>query len=146
MGIPVRIAGTIFIFLCCLMIWRFARDLWGPREGLTAALMLGFFLTFGIPSAVVALATDLLMVFPHIAAVYLAWRGRAFLSGLVAGIAMLVNAKAVFVLAACALWTWRSLPLTLLGFVLPNLVALLWFGQPYIQEVWRWGAMYSERT
>ena len=146
LGISLRIAGAIFIFLCCLMIWRFARDLWGPREGLTAALLLGFFLTFGIPSAVMALAPDLLMVLPHIAAVYLAWRGRAFLSGLVAGIAMLVNAKAVFLLAACVLWTWRSLPLTLLGFALPNLAAFLWFGEPYIQEVWRWGAMYSERT
>jgi len=59
---------------------------------------------------------------------------------------MLVNAKAVFLLAACLLWTWRSLPLTLLGFALPNLAAFLWFGEPYIQEVWRWGAMYSERT
>lgn len=145
-GIPLRIAGAVFIFLCCLMMWRFAVRIWGPPEGLAAALFLGFFLTFGIPSAVMALAPDLLMVLPHIAAVYLAWRGRAFLSGLMAGIAMLVNAKAVFLLAACALWTWRSLPLTLLGFALPNLGAFLWFGQPYIQEVWRWGAMYSEQT
>jgi MFS family permease len=145
-GIPLRIAGAIFIFLCCLTMWRFARDLWGPREGLAAALLLGFFLTFGIPSAVMALAPDLLMVLPHIAAVYLAWRGRAFLSGLVAGIAMLVNAKAVFLLAACALWTWRSLAWTMVGFALPNLVAFLWFGEPYILEVWRWGAMYSEQT
>ncbi len=145
-GIPLRIAGAVFIFLCCLMMWRFAVRIWGPREGLAAALFLGFFLTFGIPSAVMALAPDLLMVLPHIAAVYLAWRGRAFLSGLTAGIAMLVNAKAVFLLAACALWTWRLLPLTLLGFALPNLAAFLWFGQPYIQEVWRWGAMYSEQT
>src|SRR5258708_34795449 len=59
---------------------------------------------------------------------------------------MLVNANAVFLLAACLLWTWRSLPLTLLGFALPNLAAFLWFGEPDIQEVWRWGAMYSERT
>jgi hypothetical protein len=145
-GITLRIAGTVFIFLCCLMMWRFARDLWGPREGLAAVLLLGFFLTFGIPSAVMALAPDLLMVLPHIAAVYLAWRGRAFLSGLVAGIALLVNAKAVFLLAACALWTWRSLAWTMAGFALPNLAAFLWFGEPYIQEVWRWGAMYSEQT
>ena len=55
-----------------------------------------------------ALAPDLLMVLPHIAAVYLAWRGRAFLSGLVAGVAMLVNAKAFFVLAACAFFAWRG--------------------------------------
>src|SRR5258708_19332819 len=113
MGIPLRIAGTIFIFLCCLMIWRFARDLWGPREGLTAALLLGFFLTFGIPSAVMALAPDLLMIAPHLAAVYLAWRKRPLLSGLMAGIALLVNSKGVFVLAASLLWTARSSPLLL---------------------------------
>jgi len=95
---------------------------------------------------VMALAPDLLMVLPHIAAVYLAWRGRVFWSGLVAGMALLVNAKAVFLLAACALWTWRDLPLLLAGFALPNLAALGWFGRPYIDEVWRWGALYSEQT
>ncbi len=145
-GVPLRIAGTVFVFLCCLMLWRFGRDLWGPSEGLAAGFFLAFFLTFGIPSAVMALAPDLLMVLPHIAAVYFAWRGRAFLSGLIAGIAMLVNAKAVFLLAACALWTWRSLPMLLLGFALPNLAALAWFGWPYTQEVFRWGALYSEQT
>jgi hypothetical protein len=145
-GVPLRLAGAVFVFLCCLMIWRFARDLWGPQEGLAAALFTGFFLTFGIPSAVMALAPDLLMVLPHLAAVYLAWRGRVFFSGLAAGIAMLVNAKAVFLLAACALWTWRSLPLLLAGFALPNIAALAIFGWPYTQEVYRWGALYSEQN
>src|SRR5713226_8797127 len=37
-GVPLRIVGAIFVFLCCLLLWRFARDLWGPREGLAAAL------------------------------------------------------------------------------------------------------------
>lgn len=145
-GVPLRIAGAVFIFLCCLMIWRFGRDLWGPREGMAAALFTAFFLTFGIPSAVMALAPDLLMVLPHIAAVYLAWRGRAFLSGITAGVAMLVNTKAVFLLAACALFTGRSLPALLAGFALPNLAALACFGRPYFDEVYRWGAMYSEQT
>ena len=106
MGVLLRIAGAAFVFACCLMLWRFARDLWGPREGLAAALLLGFFLTFGIPAAVMALAPDLLMVLPHIAAVYLAWRGRPLLSGFVAGVALLVNAKAFFVLAACLFFAW----------------------------------------
>jgi hypothetical protein len=145
-GVLLRIAGAVFVFACCLMLWRFARDLWGPREGLAAALLLGFFLTFGIPSAVIALAPDLLMVLPHIAAVYLAWRGRAFLSGLVAGVALLVNAKAFFVLAACVFFAWRGTAWLLAGFAVPNIVALIWFGQPYVDEVWRWGAMYSEQT
>jgi hypothetical protein len=145
-GVPLRIAGAAFVFLCCLMMWRFARDLWGPREGLAAALLTGFFLTFGIPSAVMALAPDLLMVLPHSAAVYLAWRGRPFLSGLMAGVALLVNAKAFFVVAACALWAWRGTGWLLLGFALPNLAALAWLGRPYIDQVWRWGALYSQQA
>ncbi len=145
-GVILRIAGAAFVFACCWMLWRFARDLWGPREGLAAALLLGFFLTFGIPSAVMALAPDLLMVLPHIAAVYLAWRGRPFLSGLVAGIALLVNAKAFFVLAACLFFAWRGAGWLLGGFFIPNIVALIWFGRPYVDQVWRWGALYSEQT
>jgi len=146
MGALLRIAGAAFVFACCLMLWRFARDLWGPREGLAAALLLGFFLTFGIPAAVMALAPDLLMVLPHIAAVYLAWRGRPLLSGLVAGVALLVNAKAFFVLAACLFFAWRGAGWLAAGFAIPNIVALIWFGRPYVDEVWRWGAMYSEQT
>ena len=139
-GVVLRIAGAAFVFACCWMLWRFARDLWGPREGLAAALLLGFFLTFGIPAAVMALAPDLLMVLPHIAAVYLAWRGRPFLSGLVAGVALLVNAKAFFVLAACLFFAWRGAGWLLAGFAIPNIVALIWFGRPYVDQVWRWGA------
>jgi hypothetical protein len=93
-----------------------------------------------------ALAPDLLMVLPHIVAVYLAWRGRPFWSGLVAGIAMLMNPKAAFLLAACAIWAWRSAPWLLAGFLLPNLAALAVFRGPYILEVWRWGALYSKQS
>jgi hypothetical protein len=125
------------------MIYFFARHLWGRQEGLAAASLLAFFLTFGIPSAVMALAPDLLMILPHLAAVYLAWRGRAFWSGLVAGIALLVNSKAIFVLAVCAVWAWPSWPLLLCGFALPNIAAFAWFGHPYYAEVWEWGALYS---
>ena len=145
-GVTLRIAGAAFVFACCWMLWRFARDLWGPREGLAAAVLLGFFLTFGIPAAVMAMAPDLLMMLPHIASVYLAWRGRAFLSGLVAGVALLVNAKAFFVVAACMFFAWNGVGWLVAGFLVPNIVALIWFGRPYIDQVWRWGAMYSEQT
>jgi hypothetical protein len=145
-GVALRIAGAVFVFLCCWMAWRFARAMWSPREGIAAACFTGFCLTFGVPSAVMALAPDLLMVLPHIAAVYLAWRGRAFLSGLAVGFGMLVNPKAVFVLAACALWTGRSWGMLLAGFALPNLAAPALFGTPYIQEVWQWGGLYSKQT
>lgn len=145
-GVLLRIAGAAFVFACCWMLWRFASELWGPREGLAAALLLGFFLTFGIPSAVMALAPDLLMVLAHIAAVYLAWRGRAFWSGLVAGVALLINSKAVFVLAACLFFAWSGAAWLIAGFLIPNIIAFVWFGLPYIDQVWRWGAMYSAQT
>lgn len=145
-GITLRLAGAAFVFLCCLMACRFARQLWTPREGIAAACFMAFFLTFGIPSAVMALAPDLLMIMPHIAAVYLAWRGRAFLSGLTAGVAMLINPKAAFVLLACAFWNWRSWPILLVGFALPNVAAFAIFRTPYIDEVWKWGALYSRES
>lgn len=145
-GVTLRIAGAVFVFLCCWMAWKFAREIWGQREGIAAACFVAFFLTFGIPSAVMALAPDLLMLLPHLAAVYFAWKGRAFMSGLTAGVAMLVNPKAVFVLAACALWTWRAAPRLLIGFAIPNLAALAIFGKPCIQEVWTWGTLYSKQT
>jgi hypothetical protein len=103
--------------------WRFARDLWGRPEAFWAAGLLAFYLVFDIPSAVTPLAADLLMLAPHLAAVWLAWRGRALWSGVLAGIAFLINAKGLFVLAACAVWNLRALPLLLAGFAIPNALA-----------------------
>jgi hypothetical protein len=34
----------------------------------------------------------------------------------------------------------------LAGFAIPNIVALLSFGRPYVDQVWRWVAMYSWQT
>src|SRR5512140_341774 len=79
-GVPLRLACALFVFLGCWLLYRFARAMWGEREGLTAAGLLGFFLIFGIQAAVIPLAADLTMLVPHIAAVYLAWRGRPFWS------------------------------------------------------------------
>jgi hypothetical protein len=139
-GLPLRIAGSIFIFLSCLAVFLFARELWSEREGIVAAALLAFFLTFGFPAAVIPLAPDLLMVLPHTLAVFFAWRRRALLSGLFAGIALLLNSKAVFVLAACLLWAG---PLVLAGFALPVIASFAWFGRPYYEQVWQWGALYS---
>jgi 4-amino-4-deoxy-L-arabinose transferase-like glycosyltransferase len=107
-GWPLRVAGAGFVFLCCWLMYRFASQLWSEREGLLASFFLAFYLTFGIPAAVMALAPDLLMIAPHIGAVWLAWRRRAFWAGLVAGVAMLINTKAMFVVAACLLWCWPA--------------------------------------
>lgn len=150
-GWPLRLAGALFVTLVCWLLYRFALEKWGEREALLAAGLAAFFLTFGIPSAVMALAPDLLLVAPDVAAVYLAWRGRPFWSGLVAGVGMLLNTKAVFVLAACALWQFRSLPALLGGFLVPNLLALGWLAgvgalRSYWEQVWRWGFIYSGDT
>ena len=105
-GFWLRLADALYLLLCCGLIFRFAQKMWGATESFLATFLLGFYLTFGIPAAVIAMAPDLLMVAPHIAAVYLAWRRQAFWSGVLAGIALLINTKAVFVLAACLLWVW----------------------------------------
>jgi hypothetical protein len=150
-GFPLRLAGALYVLLACWIAWRFARDLWGGREALWAAGLLAFYLVFDIPSAVTPLAVDLLMLAPHLAAVWLAWRGRAFWSGVLAGIAFLVNSKGVFVLAACAVWNLRALPLLVAGFAIPNALAaaLLWSQGAlgaYYEQVWKWGRVYAAGT
>lgn len=146
-----RLAGALYAFAACVLIYRFASRMWSEREGLLAAGLLAFFLTFGIPAAVMPLASDLLMLAPHIAAVYLAWRGRPFLSGVLAGVAFLFSSKALFVLAACALWQYRALPQLALGFLVPNAAALGWLWAQgalggYYEQVWRLGFMYAGNT
>jgi hypothetical protein len=150
-GWPLRLAGVLYALLACALAYRFAAELWGGVEARWAAGLLAFFLVFDTPSAVVPLAADLLMVAPHLAAVYLAWRGRPFWSGLAAGVAFAINSKGLFVLAACALWSYRSLPALLAGFAIPNLAILawLWSGQAlasYYEQVWKWGRVYAART
>jgi len=150
-GVPLRVAGALYALLACWLAWRFARDLWGEREALWAAGLLAFYLVFDLPSEVMPLAADLLMLAPHLAAVWLAWRGRAFWSGVLAGIAFLVNAKGVFVLAACLLWSWRALPMMAVGFALPNALAAAWLWsqgslRAYVDQVWVWGRIYAGVT
>jgi hypothetical protein len=150
-GWGLRVAGAAYVLLCCWLAWLFALRKWGPREAAWAAFFVAFFLTFWIPSAVMPLAADLLLVAPHLAAVWLAWRGRAFLSGVVAGAGLLVNAKAIFVVAACALWACRAAPRFALGFLLPNLLAVAWLWTTgslgdYWRQVWQLGWLYSGHT
>ncbi len=147
-GIPLRVAGALYVLAACWLVYRFGRDLWGEQEGAAAALLLGFFLTFGIPSAIMALAADLLTLAPHIAALWLVSRGRPLAAGVAAGIAFQCNTKAAFVLAVCALWQWRRLPRLAAGFVLPNAAILAWLAaqgslSAYYDQVWRLGVIYA---
>jgi hypothetical protein len=150
-GVLLRLAGAAYVLAVAATAWQFARTAWSEREGLLAASLSAFFLTFGLPSAVIPLASDMLLVLPHLAAIYFAWRGRAFLSGAAAGIGLLCSSKAVFVLAACALWQWRSLPMLLLGFAAPNALAMSWMWMngsvaEYDRQVWQWGSIYAANT
>jgi len=80
-GWPLRVAGALYVLLACWLAYRFARDLWSEREGVWAAGLLGFFLTFDFASAVVPLASDLWLVAPHLATVWLSWKRRPLWSG-----------------------------------------------------------------
>lgn len=150
-GWPLRLAGALYVLLVCFAVYLLARALWGEAEGAAAAGLLAVFLTFGVPSAVLALAPDLLMMAPHALAVYFAVRGRPFAAGLLAGVATLVHTKGLFVLAACLLWQWKAAVRVLAGFALPNIAALAWLGWTgslgaYWQQVWLWGAAYARDT
>ena len=147
-GAPLRMAGAVFDLLACLLAYAAGTTLWTRREGYLAAALLAFFLIFDTHSGVVPLAADSLLLVPHLAAILLALRRQAFWSGVAAGVGFLFNAKAVFVLAACALFAWpAAIPLAA-GFALPNIIALAWLAGagalgPWIDQAWRWPAQYA---
>jgi hypothetical protein len=150
-GPILRLAGALYCTLASWIAYRFARDQWSEREGFWAAGLLAFFLTFDIPAAIIPLASDMLMLAPHLAAVWMAARGRGFWAGVLAGVAFLVNSKGLFVLAVCAMWAPRTLPALALGFAAPCSIATLWLWQQgalsaCYEEVWKWGRLYASGT
>ena len=149
-GWLLRLAGALYALLCCWIAWGFARDLWGGAEGLWAAGLLGFFLIFDFPASVIPLAADLLMLAPHLAAVWMAYRRRPLWAGALAGIAFAISPKGLLVLAVCAWWapSWQLLA----GFAAVTAVPpRRGCGAPersaaYWDEVWRWGRIYAGTT
>ena len=147
-GAALRLGGAVYGFAACVLAYAFAARAWTRREGYWAAALMGFFLTFDTLSGVIPLTADMLLVVPQMAAVMLAYRKQPLASGIAAGIGFLFNTKAVFVLAACALFGWPSIVPLAAGFALPCLAALGWLGAtgslaPYIDQVWRWPAAYA---
>jgi hypothetical protein len=134
-GWVLRLAGSIYVLLCC---WLGAR-----LGGRWAAWLLAAYLSWGIPSAIFAIAPDLLLIAPHLAAVYCAQQGRVWLAGLASAAAFLVHTKGVLVLVAALLWNpnWRILAAFLAA--LPLHIAA---GAAYWQQVWDWGRTYSSNT
>ncbi len=146
-GLPLRMLDSALILLICVCFWWLARSWWGPHEGLLAAVLGASALTFWIPSAVMAVAPDLLMLAPAALAVLAASRGYLAASGAAAGVAVLCNSKALVFLGAALLWSgsgwWRVLG----GFVAVQVAGLL--AVPvgdYWREVWVWGLAYSRDT
>jgi len=93
-------------------------------------------------------ASDLLMLAPHLAAVWLAWKRKPLWSGAVAAIAFWVSPKGVFVAAACALWNPAGLPMLAAGFAGVSAGAVIWLWAAgalpsYWEQVWSWGLLYA---
>ncbi len=150
-GWPLRLADALYALLACWIAWRFAGDLWSRREAYWAAGLLAFFLVFGVPSAVIPVASDLLMLAPHMAAVWMASQRRPFWSGILAAVAFWISPKGILVAAVCVLWYPSGAAWIAAGFlsltgavvvVLGSLGALA----PYWEQVWEWGRLYAGST
>jgi hypothetical protein len=148
-GWPLRLWGAAFVVLAAWSAARAARAFGGgEKEQLWAAGLTAFGWIFYVHSAVLALTPDLLAVPLHFAAVAAAATGSPLLAGLLCGLALCLNVKALFFLAACALWQWRA-PLRLLaGFALPVLGCAAWLAgagalRACWEQVWLWGAAYA---
>jgi hypothetical protein len=147
-GWVLRLGDTLYALLACWIAWKFARALWSEREGLWAAGLMGFFLIFDFPSAVIPVASDLMMLAPHLAAVWMAWKRRPFWAGALAGVAFWISPKGLFVAAVCLLWDPAGAIRMAAGFATVSSVAVAWLSAygalgAYWEEVWKWGRLYA---
>ena len=145
-GVWLRIWDALYVLTACWLAYRIAREWWGEREGWAAAALIAFYTTFYLPAAVIPFAPDALLIVPHLAAVYLAMRGQAIWAGLACGLALLLNVKAVFVLASCAVWLLPSIVSLGLGCAGPLVVMALWLWfmdatGSFYEQVWAWGLL-----
>lgn len=147
-GITLRLLDATYILLVCQLAFRLGRACWGEAEGLVAALLMVFFTTFYLPTAVIPFAADALLLAPHFAAIYFAYQRRAAWAGVLCGVGLLVNIKASLILAVCALWLLGELPLLLGALAAPLLAAAGWFWLSgawpgFYEQVWNWGLLYA---
>jgi len=148
-GWPLRLFGACYSLLACWIAYAFGRELWGEREGRWAAALLGFSLCFDFPSAAIPVASDLLMLAPHLAAVWLASR-RPFWSGALAAAAFWINPKGALVAVVCVLWNPAGVVAMAAGFAAVSAAMMAWLAgtgalAPYWEQVWRWGRLYAGR-
>lgn len=150
-GWPLRLLDALFCLGCCALAYGLARRLWSDLEGRAAALLLAFFLLFGVPSATISLAPDLLTLPFALGAVWLAAEGRPARAGFVAGAALLANAKALFLLPVLLFYCWPAPFPVLFGFAGGLAMTPLFLIEEgalraYIHQVWIWGSAYSRDT
>jgi hypothetical protein len=147
-GWPLRLLDGVYVCIAAWLAFRLARELWGEAEGRIAALLLTFFLAFYLPAGVIPFAADALLLVPHLAAVLYAQRKAFVWSGVWAGIGFLVNAKGLFVLAACVVWAGFGAFWILAGFLAPvafglGLLGVMGAWRGYVEQVWQWGLIYA---
>ncbi len=140
-GLPLRLAGSLYVLLSAWCIGRLARHLWSEKEERIAAALTAFFLTFGIPATVMVIGPDLMLIPIQAAAVLAAWRRQALAAGLITGIGLFINGKMLLFLPAVVVLQ----PAWLTAFAAPQLL-LVPVALEYWQQVWVWGAMYSRDT
>jgi hypothetical protein len=128
-GIPLRLAGAVNVAVCAWLVSRLAST-W------TAGALLAFFLIFEAPSAALVLGPDLLTLAPVMGAVLL--RDRPIAAGALLAAAFHCNVKAVLFLPL--IFSWRSAA----SFALLSAPVFLIPG--YLEQVWRWGAVYARDT
>ena len=142
-GWPLRLLDIAFVLACCYFAYLLARELWHPRAGLYAAGLMAFFLTFDHHSVVLAIAPDLFLLLPHLAAVYLAQRQQAFAAGLVCAVGIAANLKGVFLIPVCLLFA-PTRAVALLAGCAP--AALLLLSPGFREQALAWGQLYSANT
>ena len=150
-GWPMRIAGTVLAWLAALAAFRCGARLWSQREGIWAAGITAFFLTFDTPAAVMTWGPDLILVPLCFAAVASIESGAPRWAGFWCAAALDANAKGVLLLVLILFWAGRRFPAVLASF-------LLWFGaglgamaangslSDYWRQVWEFGRAYARDT
>jgi hypothetical protein len=147
-GWPLRLIDAGYAWMVCWAAWLFARDLWGERESLWVASLAAFFLIFDFPATAIPAASDLLLVAPHIFAVWFAWKRMPVWCGLALGLGFWISPKALFVAVVCALWNLPGLMAMLASFTAALGLGAAWLWAAgalgaYWTEVWQWGQVYA---
>jgi hypothetical protein len=150
-GVLLRIAGAVYDAVVCWLAYSVSKALWSEREGQWAAILMGVFLTFDTPSSLLPLAADSLLLAPHLLAILLVVRRRYLGSGVAAGIGFFFNAKALFVLASCAIFAGTGAWLVAAGFLVPCglagvILAAAGAWPAYLDQVWTWPSAYARNT